>query len=918
MFDLFVIDNADITNKFSLLSTNTLYFDNLYDLVDNCINFLKIDIVRSQLDKSTLDKILILFENDLYISQLTLISSAIPSEIVSISNMNNFGMYSLRILDQFIDKQITQNVAINLTKHDTEKGRPDFFDFYQPFDSIDLISIVLQSYDLYSQIQINDNDSKRKYIISDRLTLTLLANWLYNDTNYDNNSNYSGLHYLDDIVTMEFDFESGYTDNISNSSGNAECGWYNEENSDWENYGCEIKIIRNFNTGICRCNHLTTFAILWHIDDEETTFSHDEFYKNPMFILGLAGLIIGYGLIVIFIIKLFFKLRKYHIPICKKGEKFEIAIGALFFAFVQAILEIMSCILFYMYVIFVNGNIGGDFEYKTTDSKLISDVFTQFVTIGLFLPLIVSFYIFSCVIYGLAIVSQSASPRVKVLRSQIGTIAKYTNIFVTIGLIGVLVALFFNIPNTIYSIVFVCFEIVYCVLLLIVLVLINYFSYLASHVISKSVKMLQQAVNEAHRSPSLKSTLTLPAARKLSENIEIDSNYKEVDARRIALNRILVATVALSLFLLIQMILVIYFTIYPKNYHPIFQLIDLFLNFLFLAMVIYLYHHYAEAKVQCKIEDIKFEETQRQLRQSLSKKRRRNQYHRSKHTHVHPHKNKNTNKNKNKDDNTSTQVQISTIHTRGGSRGSRGSSGSSGTSTSTATITNTATATDSHTHGSPSGEMRMGMGMGMGMQPMSIARVNTKSRSTVASRTSRIVSPSHESVNYTTRTARIEHEHDSVNMRDIDNDDNDDDIGNNCIETLEKLSLRARIKSGSSSNELDELNELNALNATVLRKIPVSFARPKLFLNNENVGSATDSEMSLSKSNANSLSNRATITVTFRDGTSTTVGGNTNAFRPSSPTIDEHPALSENEETEMDANEDTVVSPVCIYVFMYL
>ena len=578
-----------ITSTMSALLLDEFFADYFYDIIDNSVNFFQNN------DYST--KFTILAKNSLYIWNLLHMSQSIPSEIIQIDKFDNFQIYSLRVFNQTINYQTqSNNTAVDISNEDTSQGRETFAAYYQPLKSIDCMLIALN-------LKIDFNGT------NNNITHTTLVHILSNNTNYD--LNYQQI--LQDNVTLihTIDWDVYLHDNV-----NILCVWYNESTNDsdnsvfsWSSDGCVTNLIAiDEYTGqvTCNCNHMTTFAILYYLDEQEKNDNDffDQYSKNGYYGYILVLLIFGFIGVAVYVLRLFHILRfKYGIPITclwitigsiKKHKRrnmnnpynndkksCEVAPVILFLTLIQSVCQFGSCLIFLLYAV-VLPNIDSDND-NYTDSEEILKFFTEFLTFGLFLPLIVSFYIYTCIIYALGVVSAALGSRIEKMRRRIFKFTMIGVICITLVLLTIAACFIADITiMTLGSYWFVLFESIYLVLLCVTLILVNYFTYTAFRTVKTTLNMLKEAAERRYGN--------------------CNGDEESLSKRKKTMYKILISTMVLSFVLLVQIISMIVFMIDVSYFHPIIQMIEIFLHLLYLIFVVYFYQNYFTAKIKDKMK----------------------------------------------------------------------------------------------------------------------------------------------------------------------------------------------------------------------------------------------------------------------------------------------------------------------------
>ena len=651
-----------MTHKVSQLLTNPLYSIYFDQLIDACFS-----------SNNNTHWRLLLIENSLYISELARLSVAIPSEFYNLHpyihgdattdynfEVANFQTYSIRASNTSIN-QTLRNITVNLNYQDTSVGRKDFAEYSESFNSVDTILIALKTDHANNHNNYNYQNNKTNIVTNvsnSRLSVNILSNITEIDGNYPLNNNIS-IIFQRNIINHEYKY------NLSTYK----CVWLQTnytEKQVWSSDGCTTGTIDSTPTnshttstsiGVeCNCNHLTTFAILQLLDtseygNEDSIETDDDddddndmlnaFPNNYIYFAIVMTLIIGFAIIALFVAHLFYKLMKNGIKLCncKKDKNYETAFGALFFTLIEAITQINSCLMFYIFIAWI------DFSSDNfADSNTITDYFREFVTISVLLPLLISFYIFSHTIYGMAIVAQSLSNRFSRKRKQLQNIIIFCNIMTTLTFVFIMIALAFDLNQKLSLLVnlLLIFELIYIGFMLVPICFVCYYSFKSMKVIHnsiltlKSIKSVSSTTNtNTHEDASTtittiakrKATLTANSLSKSNVNSNNSSNLENNDSntkgQELAMRRILFACVSTSSFILIQIGFTVYFAIFPNNFQLHYQLIDIFCNLLFLIQIIYLYQHYIKAKIKHTILDKQREEQEKLERlQELEKQRR--------------------------------------------------------------------------------------------------------------------------------------------------------------------------------------------------------------------------------------------------------------------------------------------------------
>ena len=387
------------------------------------------------------------------------------------------------------------------------------------------------------------------------------------------------------------------------------CVWYNASynydktnqlSDEWSDFDCFGKVNFKQNQEIsitCGCNHLTTFAILMQLEDYQINNDNDFFHQYSenyiIYLVILSTFDSLFFAVAAYVVRLFYTLKfKYDIQVMfgitclctknkenkKKNSSCEPAFAILFFTFVQAIVQTLSCLLFLMFAIILpNFDTGFD---NFSDSKLIHKLFQEMLTFGLFLPMIVSFYIYSCVVYSLSIVSHSLMPRIESIQKKTFKFTIFANICVTLFLVVAAFCMIF-IPSVslIESKLFLVRELLYLVLLSITLILASYFTYGARKVLIDTMKFFKKS--------------DLDGGMQKNENDFIK--------RKKALYKILLSSFVLRIMLFVQIISLVIWVIKPYLFHPAMQMVEILFHWVYLMFVLCFYNSYFEAKIKDKI-----------------------------------------------------------------------------------------------------------------------------------------------------------------------------------------------------------------------------------------------------------------------------------------------------------------------------
>ena len=634
-------NNSDITSKFSqLLNGHTLI---LADFIEKSSKFIDLLTYGDDDEDDNYDDAFVfnLFDKSLYVSKLILLSLSIPSETFSIGN-DKIDTYAVRLYDKSLHKtMMVQNdtVSILIPKNNTIIGRSSFANY---FDSLNSVDLVISAFDNSNKRSYNNcNISNSSIIFTDYVSVVLLSDSVQLSSNitfvFSNN--------VDDERIDDYNYDK------------LECVWLNWTDSTWSSDGCAV-LLGNSNGSInsddddslsCSCSHLTTFGILRHIDDFEDISGGSginnpfwrEYSNNLVYGVVLILLIFGFISVVCFSFGLLYKLCKNKITLYSKRKPFEAAFGALFFILVDSIAQIASCALFLSLLNFIPNS--DSVEYNFSDSQIIIDILIECVTLSLFLPIVTSFYIFSCVIYGLSIVSNSLSSQINTIRENTFKLMIWINIFITLlflSMSAILIADVTDLSNIVHSTIFTTFECIYLLLILIVIVLSNYFSFGAIQVIQGSIEMvkadyqakfdvrtqtakLKVRSREPSREPSvdrsvstIRMTHTSTSTNTDLDEIEIvDSDNakiktlknnmnKDLRKRYIAQKRMLISTMAISILLLIEILSIITFLINYHLLHPIMHLCQIFLNLVYLIVTLKLYLYYIQARIDQRRREI--------------------------------------------------------------------------------------------------------------------------------------------------------------------------------------------------------------------------------------------------------------------------------------------------------------------------
>ena len=583
--NLKTLDNEDITNQFSPLITDDLYFSYFDNFIEAYLSYLSVTSTTANAEIYSLK--ILLIQDSLYVNQLIRLSLSIPNEIFIKKDSDYFyNYYCLRAHNSTIN-QTLGNISVFISNVDTNVGRSDFAQYYTLFDSVDVILTTIHSNMSFSNLT------------NSRLSASIVSNISNNDDfePYPLNNNIS------------IKFENNHRNNLyDNSSYSLSCVWYDTMDYTWSDTGCVTIVDSNDNVN-CHCNHLTTFAVLHEIDQYETGGNNNTDKKsssnfldaltNPIYLIIILILIGGFVGICIFVIRLFWKLIKNNIKAFQRGNEYETAHGALFFTLVQSIVQINACATLYLFSV-----LSTDASDNFSDSSMIVDYFGEFLTLSLLVPPIIYFYIFSHVIYGMAIVAQSLSSRMNRQKQKLRRMLIISNVLVTLIFLLIAAVLlldlnryFFNDLIDLLSV----FEALYIVLMLFPITFVFYFSVRAIGVVWHSIKRIRDLNSKQknhtrnfdfNRTASLSSS-RIPSSSPSHHHVDETPHIK-------ALWRIVGAATCTCLFILIQIGFTVYFAIFPYHLSPIVRLIDIFWNWLFLVEIVFLYQHYIKNKIRQK------------------------------------------------------------------------------------------------------------------------------------------------------------------------------------------------------------------------------------------------------------------------------------------------------------------------------
>ena len=605
-------NNSDITDQFSNLITNINHVSILYDLIDSIISYISHHEQALANEFNYKDEFYQLIENSLFISQSISIAITIPSEIYS-NKLNNFETYSIRIDNKNNTFNHTiNNIDILINYPDTNIGRIEFEMYHSLLNSVDIITFVLNSNKHHNSNSNNNNShstiNNETNYLSQRLSLTILSN---QTATVDKNEYYK-LKENASIIFLGDNYYNSHDEYIYSLNESKEyqyypqCVWYNISGNIWQNDGCITQILliddtnnidnSNYNV-LCQCNHLTTFALLWGLEVTETEEIVETYKKYRLYSYGFLVLSIAFICVAVFLSYIFIKLIKNKIFLCGKGRSYtyETAYGALFLTLIQSILQMNICLTFYglitSYANLEINNINNNNNNNDIDLTIVN-FFKQYLIASLLLPIIVSYYIFSHVIYGVYIVSISMSPYVNKKKKYFGNVTLVSNIFITIIFVMIIVALLFDFDTIVADSIsfidkyhiFSIFVISFCVITFIVAILIGVYSIKAVSIITKTLTMINKNKNNG--------------------DIRHDGDDDITAGQHKGILRIKIGSISAMFVLTFQSISTIYFTIYPpKFFLTIFsQIIEVTINLVFCCVIIFVYHHYAAAKITEKKE----------------------------------------------------------------------------------------------------------------------------------------------------------------------------------------------------------------------------------------------------------------------------------------------------------------------------
>ena len=568
------------------------YFSFIFlDLIEYSTEYFDLIAIYNHNSTIIVNKYNILCRNSLYTFTLLELSESITCETFIREKYDNFAASGTRApANQTINHELTLNdneaMVIHLeNQRILEKGRNSFTSLGESFDSIDCVAITLNT-----TLKFEKDDAYR-------VVQPTLVHILSNNTQDYQTDRFN----LDKNLSMVFSIDNFGIDSSIETLSNVvfDCVWYNGSDnvydddqagvsySLWSNAGCVAVVDQPSNSVNCECNHLTAFGILWYLDEvqqnDESDF-FDQYANNPYFTITLSLLCGGFTVITFYIVRLLYILRiRHEIPIlmcCNHGKKHQLcepAFAILFFSLIQSMTQMFSCTLFLVFVVLFPDN---NFD-NYGDSQAIYHFFQEFLTFGLFLPMISSFYIYTSVIYGLNIVSNSLAPRIETIRKQSFHCAVCSNVLITIILTIICAFFVFDLDHLLNSQIFVVFESIYLLLLLIVLILTNYYTFGAYQTIQTTLNVIKSTTNNA-------------------ENGQND--HDAFVKHKKAANRILLSSFVLSLVLIVEMILLTIFMINVKLYSPIMQIVGILTHLVYLMFVLYFYKNYFKTKIASRIE----------------------------------------------------------------------------------------------------------------------------------------------------------------------------------------------------------------------------------------------------------------------------------------------------------------------------
>ena len=590
-----------ITNQIS----DVLKLDNIdffYNLVESILNF---NNNNDNFGNNDLNDLLSnLFLSSLYINRLFSLSISIPSEKYRlIDNFYNFDIFSIRVNNETINEKLS-NITILIDNSDTNIGRNEFSNYDESFDCVDVIIIVLSNNQEYNNVESVLYNSTSN-MTSSRALIKILSNQSRDDENNRYDLQQNVVIVFDDA---SYNQDTSSSDDTNTNTNEYHCVWLDETNDIWDDGGCMTDIIDN--TVVCQCSHLTSFAVIWHIDEGDEVSSVDEseeesddvwdvYTQDFTYTIILLGYVIGFFSVAVFVVCLFYRMHKNNISMCDKTKPYETAYGALLFTLFQSIVEINACLVFYMFVAHLQHS------DSFVDSGVIVEFYEEFVTFSLLLPLIVSFYIFSHVIYGMAIVAVSISPRLAKKKKKIQKYAIIGNVIVTVLFLFIVASLIFDLNSILLDQIFFISEMIYILFLVVTVILIVIYGIDAIRIVYTSIKTIENQ-NKYKLSRKISASTASTASRASKQNSSKNKQDSEIKiqskSQRRAMLRIVIAAVFSCLFVVIQILTTMYFMIYPNHFHAAFQLVDIGFNLLFLIVIIYLYHHYVETKISQKIE----------------------------------------------------------------------------------------------------------------------------------------------------------------------------------------------------------------------------------------------------------------------------------------------------------------------------
>lgn len=494
-------NDEDVTKNLSPIVTNyILNQDLLYEYIQSM--FVSIEYYTNS-DELVINEIGLDIENMLqsvlHISTLLTMSKFIPSEYIFVKK-DEFEVYAIRTSDENVNISVN-DIFVNIPKNILSLNSNDIF------DSIDTLIVG------YSE---NQKIVNTDYLLSNQSLSVTISGDAVNTSHLPSN--------------IEFIFTC---DDADDGCNDYQCVWHDIQQNKWEHSGCDTIFLSNKKI-LCSCSHLTTFAMIKsikqdNIQNELLFSSHSWDYINWIF--GAMFLILScYIFLQIFPFYIDKRLSIRHPSV--------IVMSSLYIA---TILYFINCVQLHF--------LKYDFGHYVINSK--SAIFFL-----LFLKWIY-FMVYSKIFFTWFVLANSDSVKCDEDKVRMKKLLFIINIFILFFLITAYILIisidFVDDLNTFFLII----DIIWTCILSILCIAFTIYSYYVA-------KMLYLST-------------------KLSAGQNFEANAKQTMRRLITINS------GITIFFLLKLIIFVYFTVNYESFSILYRAVDLFLNFIFIALICWMY-----------------------------------------------------------------------------------------------------------------------------------------------------------------------------------------------------------------------------------------------------------------------------------------------------------------------------------------